>query len=239
LSKLRVFALAWLVVPIVFFSLSGSKLPGYILPALPGAALLAGERLSRFVRGEGSNIVMRFTGTLALLCIGGVAYAIKLEFIPLICGVVIAMPILLCGLCALFLNRQRILAATSVVCATLLTIALIVNCGLEKAGQRESVRDLLALASARGYGSSSVFQLHTVERTAEFYAASRLLYDKQGEPVKFEGASQVLERARALGETVLVFVPVEYLDQLTQHTQLATETIGNNEAVALVAVRER
>ncbi len=33
-------ALAWLLVPLVFFSFSGSKLPAYILPGLPAAALL-------------------------------------------------------------------------------------------------------------------------------------------------------------------------------------------------------
>src|SRR6185503_487706 len=43
-SIVRVFALAWLVMPIVFFSFSGSKLPGYILPALPAAALLVADR---------------------------------------------------------------------------------------------------------------------------------------------------------------------------------------------------
>jgi 4-amino-4-deoxy-L-arabinose transferase-like glycosyltransferase len=40
LSIVRVFSLAWLALPIVFFSFSGSKLPGYILPALPAAAFL-------------------------------------------------------------------------------------------------------------------------------------------------------------------------------------------------------
>ncbi len=35
------FAIAWLLVPLVFFSFSGSKLPGYILPAVPAAILLA------------------------------------------------------------------------------------------------------------------------------------------------------------------------------------------------------
>ena len=33
------FAIAWVLVPLVFFSFSESKLPGYILPALPGVAL--------------------------------------------------------------------------------------------------------------------------------------------------------------------------------------------------------
>ncbi|MBX3288771.1 MAG: glycosyltransferase family 39 protein [Acidobacteria bacterium] len=35
------FGFAWLAVPLVFFSFSGSKLPGYILPAVPGAMILA------------------------------------------------------------------------------------------------------------------------------------------------------------------------------------------------------
>ncbi len=45
LSIVRVFSLAWLLLPIVFFSFSGSKLPGYILPALPAAALLIADVL--------------------------------------------------------------------------------------------------------------------------------------------------------------------------------------------------
>jgi 4-amino-4-deoxy-L-arabinose transferase-like glycosyltransferase len=42
-SQFRAFAFCWLIVPVLFFSISQSKLPGYILPALPaGALLLAG-----------------------------------------------------------------------------------------------------------------------------------------------------------------------------------------------------
>jgi 4-amino-4-deoxy-L-arabinose transferase-like glycosyltransferase len=49
-SPLLLFALSWLLVPLVFFSLSGSKLPGYILPALPAACLLTAEFVRRFVQ---------------------------------------------------------------------------------------------------------------------------------------------------------------------------------------------
>ena len=48
--ELRLFAFAWLLVPLVFFSVSGSKLPGYILPSLPGALILTAEYVYRFVR---------------------------------------------------------------------------------------------------------------------------------------------------------------------------------------------
>ncbi|MEQ1604290.1 MAG: glycosyltransferase family 39 protein [Pyrinomonadaceae bacterium] len=39
-SPLVIFAFSWLLVPLVFFSISGSKLPGYILPAVPAAIIL-------------------------------------------------------------------------------------------------------------------------------------------------------------------------------------------------------
>ena len=44
------FAIAWLLVPLVFFSFSGSKLPGYILPALPAAIIMTAEYIWRFVQ---------------------------------------------------------------------------------------------------------------------------------------------------------------------------------------------
>lgn len=40
------FLLVWMLVPVVFFSASQSKLPGYILPAVPAAALLVTEYLA-------------------------------------------------------------------------------------------------------------------------------------------------------------------------------------------------
>ena len=54
-SPLRLFAFSWLVVPLVFFSFSGSKLPGYILPALPAALILTAEYVSRFVQKSRSR----------------------------------------------------------------------------------------------------------------------------------------------------------------------------------------
>ncbi len=38
--QFSIFACCWLLVPVVFFSISRSKLPGYVLPAIPAGALL-------------------------------------------------------------------------------------------------------------------------------------------------------------------------------------------------------
>jgi 4-amino-4-deoxy-L-arabinose transferase-like glycosyltransferase len=46
-NALNVFLVIWLVVPGVFFSFSQSKLPGYMLPALPAGTLLLAEYIRR------------------------------------------------------------------------------------------------------------------------------------------------------------------------------------------------
>ena len=48
-SPLLRFSFAWLLVPLVFFSFSGSKLPGYILPAVPAAIIFAADCVYRFI----------------------------------------------------------------------------------------------------------------------------------------------------------------------------------------------
>ena len=45
-DSFALFLLIWMIVPVVFFSASQSKLPGYILPAVPAAALLVTEYLA-------------------------------------------------------------------------------------------------------------------------------------------------------------------------------------------------
>ena len=49
------FAFAWLLVPLVFFSFSGSKLPGYILPAVPAAIIFAADHVFQFVNNHASR----------------------------------------------------------------------------------------------------------------------------------------------------------------------------------------
>jgi len=46
------FLVLWALFPIVFFSFSGSKLPGYILPSIPPLTILTGDYLNR-IRREG------------------------------------------------------------------------------------------------------------------------------------------------------------------------------------------
>lgn len=173
LSIVRVFAFAWLFLPIVFFSFSGSKLPGYVLPSLPGAALLVADRLT--IRNA-------------------------------------RWPLVIAG-------------------ATIVIVLVALNFFATPFVKPESVRDLLTLADQRGYANAPVLARRGDDRSAEFYAYSRVVYGANGEPLTFDEVS--VDDARAHGwKSVVVFVPVEYAENLRGAPSI--EVIGDNGKTAVL-----
>jgi 4-amino-4-deoxy-L-arabinose transferase-like glycosyltransferase len=67
------FLVLWALFPIVFFSFSGSKLPGYILPSIPPIAILTGDYLFRTRRsgmpGWLLNMHAAMTGVLTFVLV--------------------------------------------------------------------------------------------------------------------------------------------------------------------------
>ena len=215
-DRALVAAVLWLLVPLVFFSFSGSKLTGYILPALPGAALLMGERIACFCRERRGEKVLRLTGALLFfIAAAGVWYTHRNSALSFYWTGLAALPLLLIGATAIVKPQLRHQLFLMIAIAALATSAIGLKCAAPVIARNQSVRDLLAAAAARGYANAPVVELHTIERSAEFYAASRVTYGSDGEPVKFEGATQVIEAARRSGGSVLCLVPVEFESQLT------------------------
>jgi hypothetical protein len=252
LSKLRVFSFAWLLLPILFFSFSGSKLPGYILPVLPAASLLAGERLSRLQRLEaGRSWPLRVTGTICLLLgASGLVYAARSANLTMPCAILITLPLFVAGFFAVIAVRLPSTPAILIGCGTLAALVMVLTCGGGKLAQRESVRDLLQLADARGYAGAPVFARRGDDRTAEFYASGRVVYGADGDVVVLDEVPQMLTEERKHGGPILVFMPIEYLEQPGgSHGAIidtygnvpgaVLEVLGNNGKVAVVGVKPR
>jgi 4-amino-4-deoxy-L-arabinose transferase-like glycosyltransferase len=174
-SVVRVFSLAWLLAPIVFFSFSGSKLPGYVLPALPGVALLISEVLRQRKPAEYVSVAV---GTIVLVLIA-------LTFVA------------------------------------------------ERFARRESVRDLLLLANSRGYANAPVLAQRSDDRSAQFYAYDRVVYDERGEVMTFDEIS--VDEARARGGRFLVLIPVQHVENFRGAPGI--EIIGDNGRTAILGWR--
>lgn len=83
----NVFLLIWLVFPVVFFSFSQSKLPGYILPSLPAGTLLVAEYVRRHVTGNLRPglpliVVHSIAATLPLVPALMIQYIIRFDRLP-------------------------------------------------------------------------------------------------------------------------------------------------------------
>jgi 4-amino-4-deoxy-L-arabinose transferase-like glycosyltransferase len=82
------FVALWIGVPLLFFSLAGSKLPGYILPCLPPLAVAIGRAARDLIQGDvvlprgfGPRAVALVTLALAAL-IGAVPFVLRLQDDP-------------------------------------------------------------------------------------------------------------------------------------------------------------
>ncbi len=251
LSKLRVFSLAWLVLPILFFSFSGSKLPGYILPVLPAASLLAGERISRLNAASAiRSWSLRATGIICLI-LGALApvFAVRTSGLSMRCAILVSLPLFLAGIITIGWAQLPSTSIVLVACATLAAVVTLLNCGAYDLARGESVRDLLLLADDYGYAQAPVFARRGDDRTAEFYASGRVVYGADGEVTTLDAAPEMLAEARKRGKPILALVPVDNLPQFggsagREGTELFGESIGgeieiigNNGRVAIVGVK--
>jgi 4-amino-4-deoxy-L-arabinose transferase-like glycosyltransferase len=80
------FLVLWTLFPIVFFSFSGSKLPGYILPSIPPLAILTGDYLFRIRRTGMSGWLLylhgAMTGLLTFVLILCPQYMVYQRIVP-------------------------------------------------------------------------------------------------------------------------------------------------------------
>src|SRR6202041_1941301 len=80
--QFRLFLLLWLIVPVVFFSISQSKLPGYILPAIPaGALLLVGYLWQHLEQGEAERPATWLVVLHALLAAAPIVPALLIAYL--------------------------------------------------------------------------------------------------------------------------------------------------------------
>lgn len=183
-SQLLVFSWSWILVPLVFFSLSGSKLPGYILPAVPPAVILTAVYIYKLV-GKSTRWRTAISGVAAL------------TFIALIGAALIAAPWVT---------------------------------------EHESVKSLIRAADERGHSSYPILMFQRITHNAEFYAAGRLIRDKDGKQHRIATIEELTAEVRSAGGKAVVMVPNERLVQLTAAAGLRTEVIRNNDEFTITFV---
>ena len=152
-KQFSIFGCCWLVVPVVFFSISQSKLPGYILPAIPAGALLLVDYLRQHLeQSEPEPPAMWLVVLHALLAASPIIPALLVAYLitqhrfpggqPML--VALGVAFVLCAGIALTLVRKtglRMLRFVTVI-PVLLVVGVVLRLGSVALDQTYSARPL-------------------------------------------------------------------------------------------------
>ncbi len=194
----------WAMFPVVFFSLSKSKLPGYILPTIPPLGLLMAHGVSLCIRKilPGARWI-RITSGLTLITLGLFA-ALQMERTPLFWP---ALVLAVGGFAALVLGNLRSALVINVIALIIAIASTLTGATSEVLDQRLSARAAPEAAKIvwNNYspGHSSIYKLpRSFQYSLNFYFHRELpewLPDRRNPGWVFSSAKEEFElRARGL-----------------------------------------
>jgi 4-amino-4-deoxy-L-arabinose transferase-like glycosyltransferase len=220
-ERLRLYLWCWVIVPLAFFSFSGSKLPGYILPVFPALALLIGLELER--AWESANIPWAaWATTILLLLLAAIGWFAKGKVTWLPASTISALASLGAFFALLYLAlllMRKLGAATLLLPAAQTTlIVFAVNLTFPAIAQRESLREFIYSTKKLSFpGERCVFFINN-HHSFDFYAPDMPLRDEKSELVT---AMSVAEIDKLMNEhnlsSLIIITPQRWSEGITQH----------------------
>lgn len=232
-DRMRLLIWLWALLPVVFFSFSGSKLPGYILPVFPAIALLVGDELER-VWTEGATRRFGWMSTLNGLLLVVIAVVVWLQGstemgasnVQARIASAVVMAVAVIYLALVWSRRER--AATLLLPFGVLVIVLAAShllfAGL---GRQESMRELSQLARQKAApGERLIFYINT-EQSLNFYAPELPLRDEKAAMLTLMTTNEIaaLLKERQL-PGLLVIALRRWSGALSDDERLSVEALG-------------
>lgn len=210
------FLTCWFLVPLLFFSMSDSKLAGYILPSLPPASLILGARIARRIEDGSASPVLRISMVLSLALSAVMALGAPLYFrkdyggdweTGLLLSPVLFLPALLAAAFG-FRNRCGKAAAATLVHGLLVVVAAVVF-AFPALGTYHSARDLAGLALKVRLEQEPIVTYGIVDHSLQYYTGYEVL-GKVDDPVSLgrlsreHGGVLVVTKGHRIGELAIV-----------------------------------
>jgi 4-amino-4-deoxy-L-arabinose transferase-like glycosyltransferase len=232
-NRLRSFLWVWTLLPILFFSFSGSKLPGYILPVFPAVAMLIGLELDRWWTENDLSGWVKLSSLTALLLlavgiaafwVGPRALGMGTVEAGLMSGTTVAVAIVYFGLSVWRSGAQATYflpfgLAVAVVVAT--------HTVFPKLGEQESLSNLARLAVRSAISDERLIFYVNADHAFDFYATDLPLRDIKSELVTTTSPDSIaLMISASKNQSMLVASPKRWGDGITASDKLTVEKLG-------------
>ena len=182
---------------------------------------------------------IKMTAALSLIfAVCTLVYSSRTGSLSLTTALVLAVPVFAAGCLPFLFTRKPAASVTFMAAMTLVAMIVVMYLVAPNFADHQSSKRLLQLAAARGYSQTAIYGMQRSDRTPEFYAAGRVVYGLDGEPILYGGLNQAFAECRKRNEPLLTFVPVREVNQFSEMSSSA-EVIGSNGRYAIVAVCTR
>ncbi|MDX2040160.1 MAG: glycosyltransferase family 39 protein [Acidobacteriota bacterium] len=232
-DRLRLFLWLWVLTTIGFFSFSGSKLPGYVLPIFPAISLLVGLELEKWWQPVVERRTKVLTAlTAAFIAAVGIAaifvsqqeLGVTAQNALLIGAVTIGVAILHLGL---WLWRDGKLAAMVLPFSLIAVIVAATHLVFPALGNRESLRLLATKARLAAQSGERLVFFVNEDHGINFYATELPWRDTKSELVALTSADNIaLMAATSPTKSLLVASRKRWVDGLLKSDKLTVETLG-------------
>jgi 4-amino-4-deoxy-L-arabinose transferase-like glycosyltransferase len=232
-DRLNLFLWLWVMAPVLFFSFSGSKLPGYILPVFPAVGLLIGRELERWwieTPSHGLKTLCLLTSLWIILVGFGAGFIGRDEFgmtgrevwlLPTIAAVVaVAHVVALAGFGGRVATIYLPFGLAVVVIATVHLVFPVL-------GRRESLRDLSLAAVQAARPSERLIFFVNQDHGINFYATGLPLRDNRSDLVTVTSIDEIallIEASRS--QSVLIISRKRWSEGVEKAENLQVEELG-------------
>lgn len=242
-DSLLALAWVWVAVPLIFFSVSESKLPGYILPISPALAVILGVEVERFWSGDRARSLRIAIWATALVLAGisaGLIIYLHRESVSLsgwrmLLGA-LPLAIALVSVVALVMNKRR--AFTTSAAAVVLSLILASVVLLFPVLRDEVTLKTLSLEAAAALRPGEKIGFYLKKEFAPvFYAEGRVLCEPRRGGTFYALHQNMLADVLEIEPSLIIITDSRWLEGLKGDPRFAIEPIAaDGDALALRVV---
>ncbi|PYT07180.1 MAG: hypothetical protein DMF60_07630 [Acidobacteria bacterium] len=241
-DSIMTLAWVWVAVPLLFFSVSESKLPGYILPIFPALAIIIGSEVERVWMGDRNRALRVVLWVTALALVGmGAGFLVYLhrESVSLNGwrAAVAGMPLglALVSAVALAAHKQRALIAGAAGMVVVIVLASVILL-FPTLRDEVSLKALsLEAAAALRPGEKIGFYLKK-DFAAVFYAEGRVLCEPRRGTTFYALHQDMVADALASESSLVLITDSRWLEGLENDPRFTTEFIAAHDDALAVRV---
>ena len=187
----QLFLWIWVLVPLLFFTASSSKLAGYILPVFPPLAALSAIQWRRFARREVAvlapmKVQLASLGAFSALLVPSLLLGFSLKYDALAVGAIVSLPIAVAIIWGQseFRRRRPVTLFLTLVAGMTLTLALIYRLASPVIAQYHSTYAVVQAAKPEISRSQPLIFYRFFHHSARYYAGDMTTREPIQDPTK-------------------------------------------------------